>query len=153
MDYLDVDPILPPCQKYGLLSCVFDEKDKSKFALKMRGCFETKEEARKFCDRLNKCIEKDLQTPTYVVDLGSWLCMPPPTAEEITRCGGDEVYQETFMQGLMKGYRDNQNQKDEFFAQRKSAVQKEGLTSDPEPLKCMIEQESTHPSEQKSYLT
>lgn len=119
-DYLDVDPLLPPSQRFGLLSCVHDEKDRTRFALKLRGAFETKEEAGRFCDRLNKSIPQTEQTPTYVVDLGSWLCMPPPTPEEVTSSGGEEVFQEEFLQKMMKGYRENQQQKDEFFAARKN---------------------------------
>ena len=131
MDYLDVDPILPPCQKYGLITCVYDDIDRTKFALKLRGCFETKEDATKFCERLNKSIPSNLQTPTYVVDLGSWLCMPPPTTEEITKHGGEEVFQEQFMQGLMQGYRENQAKKDEFFAERKCEAMIDGIDTHP----------------------
>lgn len=131
-DYLDVDPVLPPNQRYGLLTTVYGESNK--FALKLRGAFETKEEATKFCERLNKMVPRDQQTPTYVVDLGSWLCMPPPTPEEVTSAGGEEVYQEEFMQNLMKGYRENQAHKDQFFAERKQEVMQNELEKDsPHP--------------------
>lgn len=148
---MDVDTILPPCQKYGLITCVFDEKDKTKFALKLRGSFETKDDATRFCERINKSIPSDQQTPTYVVDLGAWLCMPPPEPEEITRCGGEEVYQEAFMQNLMKGYRENQDYKNQFFEERKSKIAAEGLSEDPEPFKA-LEQADPHPCSSKTLL-
>lgn len=123
-DYLDVDPLFPGAQRYGLITCVHDDNDQTRrFALKLRGAFESKEDAGRFCERLNKMLPVEQQTPTYVVDLGSWLCMPPPTPEKVLEHGGDEVFQEEFLQKLMKGYRENQAKKDAFFAEHKNNLQ------------------------------
>lgn len=118
-DYLDVDTVLPPFQRYGLLTCVYDENDKTRFALKLRGAFETKEDAGKFCAKINQNTPPAMQTPMYVVELGAWLCMPPPSPEDITDAGGEEIYQEEYLQNLMRGYRENQDKKNAYFHQRK----------------------------------
>lgn len=132
-DYLDVDSVLPPFQKYGLVTCVYDENDKTHFALKLRGAFETKEDAGKFCAKINQNTPPAMQTPMYVVELGAWLCMPPPSPEDITEAGGEEVYQEEYLQNLMRGYRENQDRKNAYFHQRKNELmQKPSFTNDTE---------------------
>lgn len=131
-DYLDVDCVLPPFQKYGLLTCVYDENDKTRFALKLRGAFETKEDAGKFCAKINQNTPPTMQTPMYVVELGAWLCMPPPSPQDITDAGGEEIYQEEYLQNLMRGYRENQDKKNAFFNQRKQELmQKPSQTPPP----------------------
>ena len=135
VDYLDVDPINPPEQNVALISCVLPSQNNTKFALKLRGCFKNSEDAKRFLEKLNKAIPKHQQTPTFLVDTGKWLCMPPPSAEDIKACGGEEVFQEDFLQRLMKGYQENQQQKDEFFAKRKEIIREKGLEQDPEPFK------------------
>ena len=136
VDYLDVDPLTAPDQQVALLSCVFPSETGSsnKFALKLRGCFKNAEDATSFLTKLNKAIPKHVQTPTFVVDVGKWLCMPPPTGEEIRASGGEEVFQEEFLQTLMKGYQDNVELKNEFFATRKDIIKEKGLAEDPEPF-------------------
>jgi hypothetical protein len=135
VDYLDVDPVLPNDQMFALMSCAIPkDAGSNKFALKIRGCFKTTADARTFLEKLNKQIPKHQQTPTFVVDVGKWLCMPPPTNEEIVGSGGEEVFQEEFLQKMMKGYQENVQQKDEFFTQRKNIIKETSLTNDPEPF-------------------
>jgi hypothetical protein len=138
VDYLDVDPLTAPDQQFALLSCVFpsdsSRENSHKFALKLRGCFKNSEDATSFLTKLNKAIPKHVQTPTFVVDVGKWLCMPPPTGEEIRASGGEEVFQEEYLQTLMKGYQDNVELKNEFFANRKEIIREKGLEQDPEPF-------------------
>ena len=120
MDYLDEDPLLPPCQKVALISVVKPGGvDDPRMALKVRGCFEDREAANSHVARLNARIPEAQQTPIYLVDIGKWLCMPPPSADDIVKAGGDEVYQEAFLQTMMQEYRKNNELASEHFEQRR----------------------------------
>jgi hypothetical protein len=130
MDYLDEDPLLPPCQKVALISVVKPGGDDDpRMALKVRGCFEDREAANSHVARLNARIPEAQQTPIYLVDIGKWLCMPPPSAEDIVKGGGDEVYQEAFLQTMMQEYRKNNELASEHFEQRRQDL----LTSKVQP--------------------
>ena len=55
--------------------------------------------------------------------------MPPPSAEDIVKGGGDEVYQEAFLQTMMQEYRKNNELASEHFEQRRQDL----LTSKVQP--------------------
>jgi len=137
-DYLDEDPILPMGQKYALLSIV-QSTNRDKFAVKIRGGFEDKESAQTYITKLNTKIDKSLQTPVFLVDMGKWLALPPPSAEDLEEGGGEQVYQEEFLQTMMKDYRNNQTKVDSFFTQRKDIIKEMGLEKDPERFKSNTE--------------
>jgi hypothetical protein len=119
MDYLDEDPVLPPCQTVALISVVKAAGDDPRMALKVRGCFDDRETANAHVARLNSRIPEAQQTPMYLVDIGKWLCMPPPSADQIIKGGGEEVYQEAFLQTMMQEYRKNNELAAEHFERRR----------------------------------
>lgn len=127
-DYLDEDPVTVTGQTYALVSFVTprdaraDDKGKApegavaggQVALKIRGCFATKEEASAHVRRLQRL---DPQFDIYLVDMYKWLAIPPnPDAIE------EQQYQETFLNDLIKGYKESQLLARQHFEERKRAV-------------------------------
>ena len=152
IDYLDEDVIKVPGQVFALVSCVGpDAAQKSdKVAIKIRGVFATRDEAARHVKNL---MAADDAFHIYLVEVGKWLQMPPPT-EDID----DQEYSEEFMQNLMKGYRDNQREAKIHHAQRKKAIMEQGLDAnltDEErlppppgaaPTNALFETDNPHPS-------
>lgn len=110
------------------------EPGEKKMALKIRGAFRTKEEADRHMERLNSEVAPHLQTPTFLVELGKWLCMPPPSPDEVVEAGGNEVYQEEFLANLVKGHRESREKAKSFFKERQQMIKENTLTNDPEPV-------------------
>ena len=135
VDFLDEDPIIARGQKVALLSVVRPmDSNEHKFAVKFRGGFESVDDANAFVEKLNSKIPAHKQTTMMLVEAGKWLCFPPPTEEEITNAGGEEVYGEEYLQRMFKQYTENRQKADDLFKQRKEIVQTESLESDPYPL-------------------
>ena len=132
MDYLDEDPVLPPNQTLACISVIPSED--GKMAFKFRGGFPDRASADAYVKRLHSKIPTHQHTPIYVVDIGKWIALPPPSPEELEAAGGSTVYQEEFLQELIKGYRDNRERVDTFFQKRKELIYTEGLSADPEKL-------------------
>lgn len=118
---LGEDPIHVPGQRFALFSFVGPSANQpfDKWAIKIRGVFNTKEEADAHVKRL---IREDPHFDVYVVDMYRWL-MFPPNNDQIE----DVVYQEKFLNDLFQGYRENQKQAKEFFELRKRNVMEEGI--------------------------
>lgn len=138
MDPLDEDPILPSGQTLALITFI-TEPGEQKMALKIRGAFRSKEEADRHMERLNSEVPTHMQTPTFLVETGKWLCMPPPSPDDVIEAGGSEVYQEEFLSNLVKGHRDSREKAKSFFKERQQMIKENTLTSDPEPLQGNIE--------------
>lgn len=101
--------------------------------VKIRGVFESILEAKNRSAYLKKV---DPKTPDiYVADMGCWIPWSP-YPDDIE----DQEYSETDLNTLMKRYRENAEQKDEHFAQRKAALtQKINKEQDEKKKKKMIE--------------
>lgn len=83
--------------------------------VKVRGVFETLLEAKNRAAHLKKV---DPKTPDiYVADMGCWIPWSP-YPDDIQ----DQEYTETDLNTLMKKYRENADEKDEHFAQRKASL-------------------------------
>jgi hypothetical protein len=133
IDPLDEDPVLPPGQTLALVTFITAPGEKQG-AMKIRGCFRNKEDADRHMERLNDRLEKHLQTPTYLVECGKWLCVPPPDPQDLIDNGGDEVYQEEFLQTLVDGHRKSRKEAQSFFKHRQEEIKERGLQNDPEPV-------------------
>ena len=83
--------------------------------IKVRGTFESQKEAEIRAQVLKKL---DDRFHVFVAEVGCW-CPWSPNPEDITQ----QEYAETQLNTLMKGYKDNQEKKDQFFQERKRDVQ------------------------------
>jgi hypothetical protein len=111
---LEQDYTTVPGQLYACLSVVGPEapQKNDKFGIKIRGAFNTHEEAANHAKRLQK---EDATFDIYVVDMYKWLLIPPdPTKIE------DVHYTNEKLEELMTGYKENQALAAKMFAERKA---------------------------------
>lgn len=113
MGSLERDYTVVPGQLYACLSIVGPDRPQrsDQFAIKIRGCFATKDEAANHAKRLQK---EDATFDIYVVDMFQWLVIPP-RSEEIQ----DTHYVEEKLEEMMTAYRENQAQARKLFEERK----------------------------------
>jgi len=113
MGSLERDYTTVPGQLYACLSIVGPDRPQrsDQFAIKIRGCFSTKDEAANHAKRLQK---EDATFDIYVVDMFQWLVIPPKT-DEIQ----DTHYVEEKLEEMMTAYRENQAQARKLFEDRK----------------------------------
>lgn len=83
--------------------------------IKVRGTFESLREAEVRAQVLKKL---DDRFHVFVAEVGCW-CPWSPNPEDIT----NQEYAETELNTLMKGYKENQERKDQFFQERKRDIQ------------------------------
>ena len=113
MSTLEQDYTTVPGQLYACLSVIGPEapQKNDKFGIKIRGAFNSRDEAASHAKRLQK---EDATFDIYVVDLYKWLLIPPdPTKIE------DVHYTNEKLEELMSGYKENQSQAAQMFAERK----------------------------------
>ena len=113
MSTLEQDYTTVPGQLYACLSVVGPEapQKNDKFGIKIRGAFNSRDEAASHAKRLQK---EDATFDIYVVDMYKWLLIPPdPSKIE------DAHYSNEKLEELMSGYRENQAQAAQMFAERK----------------------------------
>ena len=77
-DILDEDLFLPNNQNFALVSFVGPElrQKNDKFGMKIRGVFGTRDEADA---HIRKIRRFDTYTDVFLVDVGKWLLVPPPS--------------------------------------------------------------------------
>lgn len=110
---LEQDYTVVPGQLYACLSIVGPEcpQKNDKFGIKIRGAFNSKEEAASHAKRLQK---EDATFDIYVVDMYKWLLIPPD-ANAID----DVHYNNEKLEELMSGYKENQALAAKMFEERK----------------------------------
>lgn len=110
---LEQDLTVVPGQLFALISLVGPDlpQKNDKFGLKIRGVFNSKDEAASHAKRLQK---EDGTFDIYVVDMYKWLLIPPDR-DAI----GDVHYQEEKLEEIMTQYRENQQQAKVMFDKRK----------------------------------
>jgi hypothetical protein len=113
MATLEQDFTTVPGQLYACLSVVGPEAPQKcdKFGIKIRGCFQTRDEAASHAKRLQK---DDSTFDIYVVDMYKWLLIPPDNAKI-----DDVHYNDNKLEEIMTGYRENQRQAAKMFEERK----------------------------------
>jgi hypothetical protein len=119
---LDVDYVTVPGQLYCVLSIVGPtgtNQRNDKFGLKIRGCFASVDEARSHVKRLQ---QTDPVMDIFVADMYKWLLIPPDV-----NAIDDQEFQESFLNDLIKGYRENQVAAKQHFNERKENVKRDGL--------------------------
>ena len=125
MSTLEQDYTTVPGQLYACLSVVGPEapQKNDKFGIKIRGAFNSRDEAASHAKRLQK---EDATFDIYVVDMYKWLLIPPdPTKIE------DAHYSNEKLEELMVGYRENQTQAAALFAERKRDMIENGSMMKP----------------------
>ena len=110
---LEQDYTTVPGQLFACLSVVGPEcpQKNDKFGIKIRGAFNSRDEAASHAKRLQK---EDATFDIYVVDMYKWLLIPPD-ANAIE----DVHYTNEKLEELMSGYRENQQMAAKMFADRK----------------------------------
>ena len=115
-EYLTTDPITVPGQKYALVSFVSPTGNQraDKLAMKIRGCFQTIEEARTHAKHLS---EMDRSFDVYVVEMYNWLAIPP-NPDDIQ----DQEHQDRWLNDFVKGHKDEQLKAKKHFEERKQEM-------------------------------
>ena len=110
---LEQDYTTVPGQLFACLSVVGPEcpQKNDKFGIKIRGAFNSRDEAASHAKRLQK---EDATFDIYVVDMYKWLLIPPD-ASAIE----DVHYTNEKLEELMSGYKENQAMAAKMFAERK----------------------------------
>ncbi len=120
---LEQDYTTVPGQLYACLSVVGPEcpQKNDKFGIKIRGAFNSREEAASHAKRLQK---EDATFDIYVVDMYKWLLIPPdPTVIE------DVHYTNEKLDTLMSGYKENQQMAAKMFEERKRDMMDAGANT------------------------
>jgi hypothetical protein len=120
-DYLYEDPLVAN-QKYVCISVLTPKNFKQEegkepitmSTMKVRGCYETVEEAKKRADFLRNI---DPNINVYVGEVGKWL----PFDDDPEKAK-DHDYQNKRLNEMMKGYLENQEKAKEFHEQRKNEL-------------------------------
>lgn len=110
---LEQDYTTVPGQIFACLSVVGPDcpQKNDKFGIKIRGAFNTRDEAASHAKRLQK---EDATFDIYVVDMYKWLLIPPDPAKI-----EDAHYTNEKLEELMSGYKENQAQAAKMFNERK----------------------------------
>jgi hypothetical protein len=120
---LEQDYTTVPGQLYACLSVVGPEcpQKNDKFGIKIRGAFNSREEAASHAKRLQK---EDATFDIYVVDMYKWLLIPPdPSAID------DVHYTNEKLEELMSGYKENQQMAAKMFEERKRDMMESGTNT------------------------
>ena len=120
---LEQDYTTVPGQLYACLSVVGPEcpQKNDKIGIKIRGAFNSREEAASHAKRLQK---EDATFDIYVVDMYKWLLIPPdPMAIE------DAHYTNEKLEELMSGYKENQQMAAKMFEERKRDMMENGTNT------------------------
>ena len=113
MATLEQDYTTVPGQLYACMSLVGPDcpQKTDKFGMKIRGCFNTRDEANNHAKRLQK---EDATFDIYVVDMYKWLLIPPDK-DHIE----DAHYTDNKLEEIMAGYKENQSMAAKMFEERK----------------------------------
>lgn len=123
IDYLDEDEVIPR-QKWVCVSFLSPEgiMNCSIRGLKIRGVFESKDEADEHAHKLQ---DTDPDFHVFVGEVGKWLPWDPdPNSVE------DNKYREEELNKLMKGYKENQDKSRKVQDQRKEDMMKQAAAAE-----------------------
>src|SRR6056300_1881984 len=120
---LEQDYTTVPGQLYACLSVVGPEcpQKNDKFGVKIRGAFNSREEAASHAKRLQK---EDATFDIYVVDMYKWLLIPPDPSVI-----NDVHYNNEKLEELMSGYKENQQMAAKMFEERKRDMMENGTNT------------------------
>lgn len=121
MGSLEQDYTTVPGQLFACISIVGPDcpQKNDKFGLKLRGAFNSREEAASHAKRLQR---EDATFDIYVVDMYKWLLIPPDR-DHIE----DVHYNDEKLEEIMSKYRENQAMATKMFEERKRDMQAKKL--------------------------
>ena len=124
MGSLEQDYTTVPGQLYACISLVGPEcpQKNDKFGLKIRGCFNSRDEASSHARRLQL---EDATFDIYVVDMYKWLLIPPDR-DHIE----DVHYNDDKLEEIMTKYRENQAMAAKMFEERKRDLTAKPINSE-----------------------
>lgn len=118
---LTEDAIKVAGQRWALISVVGSETAQKHTdglcALKIRGVFETEENAKHHAKSL---MQVDPHFDIYIVDMYRWLAIPPNRSEIAEKCG--EVYQEEQLNSIIQDYKEQQKRVAMAYEERKQSM-------------------------------
>lgn len=118
---LSRDCVTVPGQNYALISFVGPDlpQKSDKFGIKIRGCFNTIDEAKK---HVKFIMDSDSVFDVYVVNMYEWLLIPPDNTKI-----DDVHYQEEYLETMIQTFKQNNLDAKKFFEQRKQDVIRDGI--------------------------
>lgn len=133
-DYLEECPIdqRVPGQMYAVLSIV-ESDDKTKCALKIKGCFNSEDQARLHVQKIHKL---DNRYNLFVVDMYKWLLLPPDLQNI-----NDQEYSDNMLNSIIKGHSEQAGKAAEVFNDRTEKLKSGEETLDS--LEKNVETDST----------
>jgi hypothetical protein len=121
-DYLTEDSMLPKGQHFVCISFLSDPENKVTLSgIKVRGVFPTIDEASAHAKKLQSV---DTIHNVFVGEMGKWLAFDPDATSE---AAGNPEYANEQLNGIMKGYMDNQEKSKLFHEERKYKNMRESL--------------------------
>jgi hypothetical protein len=112
-----------------------DEKDITMYTFKVRGAYETVDEAQKRIQYLNSI---DNNVNIYLAEVGKWCPF-----EDDPEKAKDSVYKDEELNRLMKGYKENQEKGKQLFEQRKAEMVSKALSDTKEKKEKLKKQDDS----------
>ena len=133
---LETDPIKVPGQNWACVSFVSPTSNQksSAIGMKIRGCFEHRDEAVQHVQRL---IKLDPSFDIFICDMYNW-CLVPPDPEHIS----DQTYQDQTLNSIISEYKKNQIYAKEHFEERKREMMEQAADEAKRAALRRIEEES-----------
>jgi len=128
-DHLEEDFIQIPSQRFALISVISPQSNQTytSCALKIRGVFQTEDEARRHA---NKLAQIDQTFDVYLVDMYKWLPIPPDN-DKIS----DQVYQDKMLNDIVQGHKEQQHLVKQHFEERRlDSLQQKAAAASPSTI-------------------
>ena len=139
---LETDTIKVPGQNWACVSFVSPTSNQksSAIGMKIRGCFDHREEAVQHIQRL---IKLDPSFDIFICDMYNW-CLVPPDPEMIS----DQTYQDQTLNSIISEYKKNQIYAKEHFEERKREMMQQAADEAKRAALKRMEEESQREMEQ-----
>jgi hypothetical protein len=133
---LETDPIKVPGQNWACVSFVSPTSNQksNSIGMKIRGCFDHREEA---VEHVKRLIKLDPSFDIFICDMYNW-CLVPPDPEHIK----DQTYQDQTLNQIVSEYKKNQIYAKEHFEERKREMLEQAADEARSAALRRIEEES-----------
>ena len=141
---LETDIIKVPGQNWACVSFVSPTSNQksSAMGMKIRGCFDHREEA---VEHVKRLIKLDPSFDIFICDMYNW-CLVPPDPEHIS----DQTYQDQTLNKIISEYKKNQIYAKEHFEERKREMMEQAADEAKRAALKRIEEESQRQLEEES---
>jgi hypothetical protein len=141
---LETDPIKVAGQNWACVSFVSPTSNQksSAMGMKIRGCFDHREEA---VEHVKRLIKLDPSFDIFICDMYNW-CLVPPDPEHIA----DQTYQDQTLNSIISEYKKNQIYAKEHFEERKREMMEQAADEAKRAALKRIEEESQRQLEEES---